>query len=635
MVFHDLALLVASSAVGVIVFLLIVSSGKGDLGNGVRHVILPKPETRLGRVFAFIAFVLAWSVFIALDYREVTVPIRWFLYRILAFASVSHLDAVSYVSNVDPLLFLLILGGLLALQVTRAHTRFSLLAGSGIIVVYAVGGPIVTGLILAVASLVFVPTDVVYFLFDLVTLVLGFTSLMGLIFGTTFLPRRYRFSAKVSSLRGAALLMLIAIVVVVIAGASLHLVGAWSLKELPASGLIVFLMIPTLFSIFEIVLLLIRGKEQPGQARDSLPAIDVIMPAFNEEVAIADTVFAIDRAAVFYGGVVRLFVADDGSSDRTIEVIRSAAAMTRSLEVQVITGGHVGKAGALNRALAATSAELAVRIDADILVDERVFVNLPRWFANPGVGCVGAFDLPNPDLPAWYTKGRLFECLMTFGFTRLAYERLDGNNIPGTFMAFRREEALAVGGFVEGMNGEDSDLTFNLGRLGLVSVIDRAIVIYEDVPQTFSSFIEQRTRWSRASFHVASRHFPVAANDITPRYLVQLRFLFNKLSALMRPITYVSAAVFFILVPHYGFSPLRAVVLLAIGLVPQYLVLLVVTLYYGFWREIPFLVVWLPFTIVRKIGLLSGLFSLPPYQRSQFAFDVVDEEGLVGVGHER
>jgi hypothetical protein len=97
----------------------------------------------------------------------------------------------------------------------------------------------------------------------------------------------------------------------------------------------------------------------------------------------------------------------------------------------------------------------------------------------------------------------------------------------------------------------------------------------------------------------------------------------------------VSAAVFFILVPHYGFSPLRAVVLLAIGLVPQYLVLLVVTLYYGFWREIPFLVVWLPFTIVRKIGLLSGLFSLPPYQRSQFAFDVVDEEGLVGVGHER
>ncbi len=624
----------ASFAIGFIVFLLTISSGKGDLGNGLRHVILPKPVTHLGRVFAFVIFVLAWSVFIAIDYHEVTIPIRWFLYRILAFANVSHQTSVSYVSNVDPLLFLLILGGLLALQITRAHSKFSLLAGSGIVIVFALGGPVITGFVLSIASLLFMPTAIVYVLFDLVTLTLGFAAMMGLIFYTTFLPRRYRFAARVSSLPGAALLALIALVVVVVAGASFHLVGAWSLKAIPASGLIMFLMIPALFSMFEVVLLLVRGKERPGVVEGSLPTIDVIMPAFNEQVSIADTVFAIDRASSYYGGLVRLFVADDGSSDHTVEILRGVSTVMESLEVQVIAGGHVGKGRALNRALAATSAELVVRIDADILVDEKVFVNLPNWFANPDVGCVGAFDLPNPDLPAWYTKGRLFECLMTFGFTRLAYERFDGNNIPGTFMAFRREEALAVGGFVEGMNGEDSDLVFNLARLGLVSVIDRTIVIYEDVPQSFGAFLEQRTRWSRAAFHLASRHMPVARNDITPRYLFELRFVFNKLGALMRPITYVSAAVFFLLVPSSGFSPLRAVVLLGIGLVPQYLVLVAVTLYYGYWREIPFLIVWLPFTMARKIGLLSGIFSLPPYRRSYSALESVDDEGFVGVSYE-
>jgi len=632
---HVIALLVASCALGAIVVGAIVSGGKGDLGNGLRYVILPKPTTSLRRVAAFMVLALAWSVFIALDYHEVTVPVRWLLYKILTVASVSHPASVSYVSNVDPLLYLLILGALLSLQITRAQSKFSLLAGAGIVAVYIVGAPVVTGTSLVLASLLFVPTGIVYFLFDLVTLMLGFASLMGLIFGTTFLPQRYRFSSKVSSLRGTALLVVIAIVVVVLAGASFHLIGSWFLKETPASGLIVFLLIPTLFSLFEVVLLLIRAKEQPGQAKGALPAIDVIMPAFNEESAITDTIFSIDRAASVYGGVVRLFVADDGSTDRTVEVLHDLASRAQSLQVQVVLGRHGGKAVALNNALGATSAALVVRIDADILVDEQVFVNLPNWFANPGIGCVGAFDLPNPDLPAWYTKGRLFECLMTFGFTRLAYERLDGNNIPGTFMAFRREEAVAVGGFVEGMNGEDSDLTFNLGRLGLVSVIDRSIVIYEDVPQTFSAFIEQRTRWSRASFHVASRHFPGTANDVTPRYLVQLRFLFNKMSALMRPITYVSALIFFLLVPHGGFSPLRAVVLLAIGLLPQYVVLLAVTLYYGFWQELPFAVIWLPFTIVRKVGLLSGIFSLPPYRRSRYGEMLTTAGVPVGMRHER
>jgi hypothetical protein len=35
---------------------------------------------------------------------------------------------------------------------------------------------------------------------------------------------------------------------------------------------------------------------------------------------------------------------------------------------------------------------------------------------------------------------------------------------------------------------------------------------------------------------------------------------------------------------------------------------------YGFWSYIPWLVMWMPFTIVRKIAMLNGMLSVPAYR---------------------
>ena len=52
--------------------------------------------------------------------------------------------------------------------------------------------------------------------------------------------------------------------------------------------------------------------------------------------------------------------------------------------------------------------------------------------------------------------------------------------IPGTFTAFRRGPAVTAGGFPVGMNGEDSDLTMQIGGLGYRVVVDPRIRSYED-----------------------------------------------------------------------------------------------------------------------------------------------------------
>ncbi len=70
--------------------------------------------------------------------------------------------------------------------------------------------------------------------------------------------------------------------------------------------------------------------------------------------------------------------------------------------------------------------------------------------------------------------------------------------IPGTFTAFRRGAALAIGGFVEGMYGEDLDFTLAIARIGYRAAIDTRVRSYEDVPNTQRQLRIQRTRGGTA-----------------------------------------------------------------------------------------------------------------------------------------
>jgi cellulose synthase/poly-beta-1,6-N-acetylglucosamine synthase-like glycosyltransferase len=599
-----IALLAAGLAV-------VVRGGRGDRGDGRRHVVLAPPRRSAWRVALFFGLVLAWSIVVAIDYVEFSAITKGILGSLESAAGMGAELVASYLAHTNPLVALLVDGSLAALVVARRHTRRSLAASLAALAVIVAGEVALVAAVEVGLGLVAAPAELVFYLAELASLAGGFLGLLALTFLTTELPRRYGARSGVRPIGGTLLLLGLVLMVLVATGALLRGVGASLSIVSPPDGVLIFLTLPSLIMGISVLLLLTRSKDRPGRGDPAEP-IDVIMPAYNEEAGIGDALAALDRAAARYRGHVRVLVADDGSEDRTCEVVAAAGRQARAAEILLVDGPHGGKSFALNRALEAACTRIVVRVDADIIVDERCFTPLPHWFANPGIGCIGAFDLPNFSLPAWYTWGRLFECLMTFGFSRLAYERLDANNVPGTFMAFRRAEALGLGGFVEGMNGEDSDLTFNLGKLGLRSVIDPRVVIYEDVPQRLSAFVEQRTRWSRASFHVAARHLPWSAGEMSPRMLIQARFLLNKLTSMIRPITYVSSALFFLLIPRALGSPLRTLVLLALTLLPQLLLLVATALYWGFWRELRHLWVWVPFTIARKIGLISGILSLPP-----------------------
>jgi cellulose synthase/poly-beta-1,6-N-acetylglucosamine synthase-like glycosyltransferase len=353
-----------------------------------------------------------------------------------------------------------------------------------------------------------------------------------------------------------------------------------------------------------------RGLPEPGGDR---PPVDVIVPAYNEAENIARLLRSIDVAAGRYGGPVRVLVSNDGSTDDTALIAQAEIAAFRHATGGVLTAPNGRQAAALNRGLAITDAEIVVRIDADSVMGPDALVYSVPWFRDARVGSVGAMEEPRKDTVTWFHRLRTLETLFQFRFARLGQSLVDGIVvIPGTFTAFRRDPAIIAGGFPVGMNGEDSDLTMQIGRLGYRVVIDPRIRSYEDVPRTIGEFVEQRTRWARASFHVYARHVPLRSGLAGPRvwfWTVRRGFSWFSLQVgLVAPIFLLELVLTH---PSYRQNVATFVLLYIVGGAVPLAVSLPLAVKHGHWRAILWMPTWFAYAFLRRLATLEAVISMP------------------------
>ena len=114
------------------------------------------------------------------------------------------------------------------------------------------------------------------------------------------------------------------------------------------------------------------------------PVIDVVIPVFNGERTVESAVASIQAQTV---RDIRILVVNDGSTDGTQAIVeRMAAADGRIVLLNRVNGGIVD---ALNAGLAACTADLIARHDADDLaVPERFETQLAWMQAHPDCSAV-------------------------------------------------------------------------------------------------------------------------------------------------------------------------------------------------------------------------------------------------------
>ncbi|MFO1372683.1 MAG: glycosyltransferase [Candidatus Competibacteraceae bacterium] len=241
------------------------------------------------------------------------------------------------------------------------------------------------------------------------------------------------------------------------------------------------------------------------------PSVAVVVPAYNEEKVIVQTVASLlagDHPPQF-----EIIVVDDGSSDATYRI--ACETFAAEPRVRVCTKPNGGKPAALNFGVAQTQAEVVVALDADTVFTRDTIVKLVRHFADPRVGAV-AGNAKVGNRINLLTRWQALEYITSQNLDRRAFDVLNCITVvPGAVGAWRRELIKRIGGFTDLTLAEDADLTMAIRKLGYAIVYEDEAVALTEAPDTVRGFIRQRYRWMYGTMQAAWKHIDTL---FRPRY---------------------------------------------------------------------------------------------------------------------
>ncbi|HXN18206.1 MAG TPA: glycosyltransferase [Candidatus Binatus sp.] len=293
-------------------------------------------------------------------------------------------------------------------------------------------------------------------------------------------------------------------------------------------------------------------RPSPVDHPEYKPEVTVMIPAYNEETVIVDTVRSA-LASVYPR--LEILVIDDGSSDRTAELVR--ANFGRDPRVRLLLQPNRGKPAALNHALAEATGEIVVSIDADTIVDPEAVPRLVRHFANPKVGAV-AGNVKVMNRNKWLTRWQALEYITSQNLEKRAFDLLNCIPVvPGAAGAWRTDLLRANGGFSGDTVAEDTDLTLTIRRNGWKILYDEEAIGRTEVPDTVEALIRQRFRWTFGTLQAVWKHRDAVGK---PRYgtlgwiAIPNIFLFQIILPLVSP---VIDLLFILSIALWGLAQLR------------------------------------------------------------------------------
>lgn len=231
------------------------------------------------------------------------------------------------------------------------------------------------------------------------------------------------------------------------------------------------------------------------------PSVSVLVPAYNEEKVIVDTLRSI--LASDYANLTCIVI-DDGSEDGTLRIV--AEAFGSDPRVKVLSQTNQGKWWALNTAFQQVDTEIAVCVDADTRIAPDAIREIVAPFADSKVAAVaGTVTVANTS--RLLAKFQAIEYITAQQIGRRAQDHLNGIMVvPGALGAWRVDAVLDVGLYSNETLTEDADLTIWLRRGGYRVAYAENARSQTEAPADVRSLLKQRLRWSLGNLQTLWKH---------------------------------------------------------------------------------------------------------------------------------
>ena len=281
--------------------------------------------------------------------------------------------------------------------------------------------------------------------------------------------------------------------------------------------------------------------------------ISIIVPAYNEEITVVDTVRSL---LTLEYRAYEIIVVDDGSKDRTSEVLAKAFDMhlvhrpirrqvdcqreefiyeTRAQKVPLtlIRKKNGGKADTLNMGINAANFPYFICMDADsVLQYDSLRRIVQPVLADGNVVAVGGIvrisndvELENGRVQRYRLPRNILAFMQVLEYdrsflaSRILFDRFNGSLIiSGAFGLFKKSTVIAVGGYDRKTLGEDMELVVKLHEYCTSNSIPYSIryasdaICWTQAPERLRDLCYQRRRWHLGLFQSMYKHRTMFSN---------------------------------------------------------------------------------------------------------------------------
>ena len=267
----------------------------------------------------------------------------------------------------------------------------------------------------------------------------------------------------------------------------------------------------------------IMDKPKPLPKRVHLPPVSILIAAYNEEDVISETIHSILQQN--YPNDVEIVIADDGSTDHTVYIVRSL----NLKNLKLVCAEHGGKAHALNEGLEHTSNNLVVTIDADtFLYKEALRRIVMRLITDPpNTAAVAGSVLVKNSRSTFLAKLQEWDYFVAIASVKRQQSLYQGTLVAqGAFSIFKKTQLKRVAGWPD-VIGEDIVLTWALLKRGYRIGFEPTAIGFTTAPTTIKRFARQRIRWARGMIEGIKRHGNLVWRmPSIPSFFVAVDFLF-------------------------------------------------------------------------------------------------------------